>query len=59
MIEVLAARAPVRTPAPVPSWHPSSNFSTPVTLRRIYKVAKKLDDVLQEDEGLDEEFSYD
>lgn len=62
ILDKVAVRAPVRTPSPTPSnprFQSSSNFSTPVTLRQINKVARKVSDFIEECSEVDEEFSYD
>lgn len=57
VIQQLVDRAPAHTPSPEPAGLPSSDFSTPVTLRQINKVAGKLEGILKEEE-LDDELSY-
>jgi hypothetical protein len=58
VLELVHFRATVQTPSPEPEWHGSSDFETPTTLRQINKVADRLDDFLQEDTVLDDEFKY-
>jgi hypothetical protein len=61
VLQILEARQAKKTPSPPSSsggLH-SSPFATPLTLRQINKVADKLENILQEDEDLDPDFTYD
>jgi hypothetical protein len=50
--------APARTPSPGPAGPSSSPFNTLMTLRQINKVAERLEEVLEEDEFLDDDFAH-
>lgn len=61
VLKILEERQAKKTPSPPSSsggLH-SSPFSTPLTLRKMNKVADKLEDFLEEDQHLDPEFAHD
>jgi hypothetical protein len=56
ILGLIEERQPQRTPTPpLPSELQSSPFSTPITLRQMNKVASKLEDIIDQQEGLDPE----